>query len=756
MHVPAVRIVSGLAAAALLIAATPATQPTLLGFSDASSKTERDWEEKFKAIPEPARMRANMQRLTAHPHHVGSPYDKDNAEWLLAQLKSYGLDAHIESFDVLFPTPLERAVELVSPTRFVAKLQEPAYPQDPTSNQKAEALPTYNAYSIDGDVTAPLVYVNYGIPADYEELARHNISVKGAIVIARYGGSWRGIKPKVAAEHGAVGCLIYSDPRDDGYAGGTVFPNGPMRPSEGVQRGSVEDMPLYPGDPLTPGVGATKDAKRLPISEAKTLTKIPVLPISYGDAQPLLSALGGPVVPNDWKGGLPITYRFGAGPAKVHLKIKSTWTLKPLYDVIATIPGSTEPDQWVIRGNHHDAWVNGAEDPIAGLVPELEEARALGMLLKQGWHPKRTLIYAMWDGEEPGLLGSTEWAEAHTDELRAKGVAYLNTDTNDRGYLFLEGSHVLEKFINGVAKDIEDPETHLSVWKRLQGVTIQLGDAEAKKDARNRADLRIGALGSGSDFTPFLQHLGVPSINMGYGGEDDAGIYHSIYDDFYWYTHYSDTSFVYGRAMAQTVGTAAMRLADADVLPYDYTNLAETVHGYIDELKKLASSEADAARERNLEIEEGSYSAINDPHSPTITPPALQVPPHLSFAPLENAADSLTRAAEHYSKAYDKALGSGNTEGAKSSLAAVNAILEHSEHVLTDPRGLPMRPWFQHLLYAPGFYTGYGVKTVPAVREALEQHKYGDVDEAVARVAAVVNAEATLVESAAAALGTGQ
>ncbi|MEO6209404.1 MAG: transferrin receptor-like dimerization domain-containing protein [Gemmatimonadaceae bacterium] len=756
MHVPAVRIVSGLAAAALLIAATPATQPTLLGFSDASSKTERDWEAKFKAIPEPARMRANMQRLTAHPHHVGSPYDKDNAEWLLAQLKSYGLDAHIESFDVLFPTPLERAVELVSPTRFVAKLQEPAFAQDPTSNQKAEALPTYNAYSIDGDVTAPLVYVNYGIPADYEELARHNISVKGAIVIARYGGSWRGIKPKVAAEHGAVGCLIYSDPRDDGYAGGAVFPNGPMRPSDGVQRGSVEDMPLYPGDPLTPGVGATKDAKRLPISEAKTLTKIPVLPISYGDAQPLLSALGGPVVPNDWKGGLPITYRFGAGPAKVHLEIKSTWTLKPLYDVIATIPGSTEPDQWVIRGNHHDAWVNGAEDPIAGLVPELEEARALGMLLKQGWRPKRTLIYAMWDGEEPGLLGSTEWAEAHTDELRAKGVAYLNTDTNDRGYLFLEGSHVLEKFINGVAKDIDDPETHLSVWKRLQGVTIQLGDAEAKKDARTRGDLRIGALGSGSDFTPFLQHLGVPSINIGYGGEDDAGIYHSIYDDFYWYTHFSDTSFVYGRAMAQTVGTAAMRLADADVLPYDYTDLAETVHGYIDELQKLASGAADAARERNLEIEEGSFTATIDPHSPTNPRPALQVPPHISFAALENASDSLTHAAEHYSKAYDKALGNGDTERAKASLAAVDAILARSEHTFTDPRGLPMRPWFQHLLYAPGFYTGYGVKTMPAVREAIEQHKYGEVDEAITRVAAVVNAEAALVESAAIALGKGQ
>jgi len=758
MHVPAVRIVSGLAAAVLLVAAAPATPsraptpPTLLGFSDSSSRAERDWEEKFKAIPDPARMRSEMKLLTARPHHVGSPYDKTNAEWILAQLKSYGLDAHIESFDVLFPTPLERAVELVAPTHFVAKLQEPAFPQDPTSNQRAEALPTYNAYSIDGDVTAPLVYVNYGIPADYDELARHNISVKGAIVIARYGGSWRGIKPKVAAEHGAVGCLIYSDPRDDGYAGGTVMPNGPMRPRDGVQRGSVEDMPLYPGDPLTPGVGATKDAKRLAVADAKTITKIPVLPISYGDAQPLLEALGGPLAPEAWRGALPITYRLGAGPAKVHLKVKSTWTLKPLYDVIATIPGSTEPDQWVIRGNHHDAWVNGAEDPIAGLVPELEEARALGTLLKQGWHPRRTIIYAMWDGEEPGLLGSTEWAETHADELRTKGVVYLNSDTNDRGYLFMEGSHVLEKFINGVAKDVEDPETHLSAWKRDQQAVISQGSPDERRDARDRADLRIGALGSGSDFTPFLQHLGVPSLNIGYGGEDDGGIYHSIYDDFYWYTHFSDSSFVYGRALSQTGGTAIMRLADADVLPYDYTDLAETIHTYIDQLEKLASGEQDKAKERNLELEEGTFAATNDPRNPTVAPPAIPLPPHISFAPLQNAADSLTRAAERYSKAYDKALGTGEASRASASLAAVNEILAKSEHVLTDPRGLPMRPWFQHLLYAPGFYTGYGVKTIPAVRESIEQHKYGEVDEAMSRVSTVVNAEAALVDQAAAAL----
>ena len=714
------------------------------------------WDEKFRALPKPENIRANMQRLSARPHHVGSAYNKDNAEWMLAQFRSWGWDAQIERFDVLFPTPKERVLELTEPSRFVAKLDEPIVSVDPTSGQKTEQLPSYNAYSIDGDVTAPVVYVNYGRVEDYEQLQRMGVSARGAIAIVRYGKIFRGVKAKIAAEHGAVGCLIYSDPQDDGYFAGDVFPKGPMRPSEGVQRGSVEDLATASGDPLTPGIGAVPGAPRIQMSESPLLTKIPVLPISYGDAQPLLDALGGPLAPPSWRGALPITYRLGAGPAKVHLKVRSTWTQKPLYDIIATIPGSTEPDEWVVRGNHHDAWVNGAEDPIAGTVDELEEARALGMLLKQGWHPKRTIIYAVWDGEEPGLLGSTEWAETHADELRTKGVAYLNTDTNDRGYLSMEGSHVLEKFINGVARDIDDPETHLSVWKRLQAGIIQNGNEEERKDARDRGDLRIGALGSGSDFTPFLQHLGVPSLNLGYGGEDDAGIYHSIYDDFYWYTHFSDTSFVYGRALSQTVGTAVMRLADADVLPYDYTNLAETIHTYIDQLQKLASGAADEARERNLELEEGSFAATNDPHSPTVAPPKLPIPPHISFAPLQNAADSLTRAAAAYQKAYDGALGAGDPARASASLAAVNAILAHSEHTLTDQRGLPMRPWFQHLLYAPGFYTGYGVKTVPAVREAIEQRKYGDVDEAMTRVAAVVNAEAALVERAASALGNGR
>ena len=351
-----------------------ADAPALQGFSADAATSERAWEAKFKAVPSTANLRAYMQRLSARPHHVGSPYDKDNAEWILAKFKEWGLDASIENFDVLFPTPKERAVELLEPTHFTAKLQEPAVSADPTSDQQREQLPTYNAYSVDGDVTAPLVYVNYGIPDDYEQLERLGISVKGAIVIARYGASWRGIKPKMAAEHGAVGCIIYSDPHEDGYFEGEVFPEGAWRPRDGVQRGSVMDMPIYPGDPLTPGVGATPDAKRLPLSEAKTITKIPVLPISYGDAQPLLAALKGPVAPAGWRGALPLTYHVGPGPAKVHLKVKSNWDIKRLYDVVARIPGSGEQDVWIIRGNHHDAWVNGAEDPVSGTIAEIEEA----------------------------------------------------------------------------------------------------------------------------------------------------------------------------------------------------------------------------------------------------------------------------------------------------------------------------------------------------------------------------------------------
>jgi N-acetylated-alpha-linked acidic dipeptidase len=740
-----------------LLAATSDEVVPLAGYSAASSRTQRDWEAKFRAIPAPANLRDYMQRLSARPHHVGSAYDKDNAEWMLSKFKEWGLDARIENFDVLFPTPKERVVELVEPIRFQAKLQEPPVSGDPTSNQQSEQLPTYNAYSIDGDVTAPLVYVNYGIPEDYEKLEQMGISVKGAIAIARYGHSWRGIKPKVAAEHGAVGCLIYSDPRDDGYFEGDVFPQGAWRPPDGVQRGSVMDMPIHPGDPLTPDVGATKDAKRLALKDVKTFTRIPVLPISYGDAQNLLKALKGPIGPESWRGSLPFTYHIGPGPAKVHLKVQSNWDIKTLYDVVVKIPGSKYPDEWVVRGNHHDAWVNGAEDPVSGTVSLMEEARALGTLLKQGWKPSRTIIYCVWDGEEPGLLGSTEWAETHADELRQHAAVYINSDANGRGYLFAGGSHTLEKFMNGVARDVEDPEKKISIWKRSQ--LKRIADAtsnEERQETRQRTDLRIRALGSGSDYTVFLDHLGIATLDLGFGDEDGGGIYHSIYDDFYWYTHFSDTDFSYGRALAQTVGTAVMRMADADLLPYEFTDLADTVHRYLDELQKLLKDKQDQVGERNKEMDEGVFSATADPKKTILPPVREEVPPHLNFAPLENAAEGLTRSAERYQKAYEKVAKNGDLGLSSASLQAVNAKLLQSERKLASQEGLPGRPWFKHMIYAPGQYTGYGVKTIPGVREAIEQKKWKEADDQMQRVGAVLQDEATLIDSAAQELEKGR
>ena len=710
-----------------------------------NQRTTKDWETAFRSIPKAENLRAWMKHLSARPHHVGSPYDKENAEWILAKFREFGLSARIETFEVLFPTPKERAVELLEPVKFTANLREPAEAVDPTSNQASEQLPTYNAYSIDGDVTAPLVYVNYGIPSDYETLDRLGISVKGAIVLARYGASWRGIKPKLAAEHGAVGCIIYSDPRGDGYFQGDVFPNGPYRNKDGVQRGSVMDMPLYPGDPLTPGVGATEKAKRLTVKEAKTITRIPVLPISYSDAQPLLEALKGPVAPADWRGALPLTYHIGPGPAKVHLRVRSNWDIKRIYDVIATIPGSTYPDEWIIRGNHHDAWVNGAEDPISGQVAMLEEARAFGQLLKQGWKPKRTIVYCAWDGEEEGLLGSTEWAEAHADELKQKAAVYINSDSNGRGYLYAEGSHTLEDFVNGVAKAINDPEKNISVWQRSRLARIARARSVADKNKiRHRADWRIGALGSGSDYTVFLDHLGIASLNLGYGGEDGGGIYHSIYDDFYWYTHFSDTDFSYGKALAQTGGTAVLRLADADILPFDFSNFAETIQDYVDEVKDLLKSKQNEIRERNKELDEGVFSATADPKETHIAPPYKEIPPYLNFAPLENASDSLTRCAERYKKA-----GTGMNSATKTALRSLNKRLMESERLMTSDAGLPGRPWFKHMIYAPGFYTGYGVKTLPGVREAIEQGDWKLAESEIARVSGILEQEAALIDSVA-------
>jgi N-acetylated-alpha-linked acidic dipeptidase len=720
----------------------------LLGYTAQSSQQQKDWEKKFRDGIVPDNIRENMRRLSARPHHVGSPYDKDNAEWILSKFKEYGFDAHIETFSVLFPTPKERVVELLEPTKFSAKLQEPVLSVDPTSNQTAEQLPTYNAYSIDGDVTAPLVYVNYGNREDYEQLDRLGISVKGAIVIARYGGGWRGIKPKVAGEHGAIGCIIYSDPKGDGYYNGDDYPNGGWRPRLGVQRGSVMDTD-YPGDPLTPGVGATADAKRLSIKEAKTITKIPVLPISYSDATPLLSALKGPIAPENWRGGLPITYHVGPGPAKVHLKVSSNWDMKPLYDVIGTLHGSDD-GQWVVRGNHFDAWVNGAEDPISGQSALLEEARMLGELHRQGWVPKRTIIYCAWDGEEPGLLGSVEWVETHVDELKKHAIAYINSDSSNRGFIDTGGTQDLERFISNVARDIQDPETKMTAFERAHLESIASAkSADEKKERRNRQNLVVDALGDGSDFTAFQDFAGISTLNVEYGGEDDGTQYHSIYDDFYWYTHFVDTDFVYGRALAQTIGTAMMRLADADLIPVDYSPQAEAISKYETELEKLLKDKQDEFTERNLELQEGVFKATNDPRRPTQPPPAETVPPYMNFAPMKNAIDTLKKSADRYSKALSKWRDSGSPQLSSEKVEQINSDLIQIPRSFLNEKGLPERPWFKNQIYAPGAYTGYGAKPIAAVREYMDEKKWKQADAQIPGVAHVIENVAAGINKAA-------
>lgn len=652
-------------------------------------------EDIFRSIPRADLIRDYVKRLSAEPHHVGSEAGRRNAEWMRDQFKEWGLEAAIEEYEVLFPTPRERIVELVAPVRFSATLREPELSEDPDSGD-SDQLPTYNAFSGDGDVTAPLVYVNYGVPADYEQLKKAGVDVRGKIVIARYGGSWRGIKPKIAAEHGAVGCLIYSDPKEDGYYQGDVYPVGPYRNEHGVQRGSVMDMPVQPGDPLTPGWASTKGARRIRREEAATLMKIPVQPISYADALPLLKALGGSSVPESWRGALPITYHYGPGPARVRLKVVSDWNIRTARNVIARIDGSVYPDEWIIRGNHHDAWVNGADDPVSGMATVLEEARSFGEMLKRGWRPKRTLIFCAWDAEEPGLIGSTEWAEDHAVELREKAVAYINTDSTGKGWFNAGGSHSLERLVNDVTSTVRmvgsEKSLRLVMLERRAGAA---GSETERQALHRRTDLPIGALGSGSDYTAFLDHLGVASLNIGMGGEGGGGIYHSIYDTFSWYTRFSDSDFEHSRTLTQAAGTLTMRLAEARILPFTFTNLAATIGGYFDEISRLPADGVD-------------------------------------LQPLRLSIDKLRVAAEEYERALRLAAVNGTipADGSRE-LREINRLLFQSERRLTSEKGLPRRPWFKHQIYAPGYYTGYGVKTLPGVREALEQK---DRDEARAQV----------------------
>ncbi|HWG11152.1 MAG TPA: transferrin receptor-like dimerization domain-containing protein [Rhodanobacteraceae bacterium] len=728
-------LITTLAAAAAPVQDASTDHAAMLGFTAAGAAQEDSLEHRFDAQLDPAEMRQWLQQMSSQPNQVGSPHDKANAEFMLGLFKSWGWDAHIETFNVLYPTPIEEKVELVAPPTFTAKLREPPVPGDATSSLSG-ALPPYNVYGADGDVTAPLVYVNYGMPDDYKELARRGIDVKGKIVIVRYGGGWRGLKPKLAWEHGAVGCLIYSDPRDDGYFQGDAYPKGGWRPAGGVQRGSVADMQVYPGDPTTPGFGSTPEAKHLALKDAKTVLKIPVLPISYADAQPLLAALEGPVAPENWRGALPITYHIGAGPAKVHLLVKSDWNEKPVYDVIAVMKGSTEPDLWIVRGNHHDGWVFGAWDPLAGMIAELAEAKAIGALAKQGWRPQRTLVYASWDGEEPGLLGSTEWAETHAKELQDKAVVYINSDTNARGFLGAGGSHSLQHLVDQVADGVTDPETRASVGERarahlLVGAADKGASAEVKEMAKvagENNDMPIDALGSGSDYSAFLEHLGIASLDLGFSGEDDdGGIYHSRYDSFDHYIRFGDPTFAYGVALAQVAGHIVLRTADADVVPMRFGDFSDTLDRYVAQLHKLVDDTRKATIDQHKLLDMHAYALDSDPTRPVGPPQRDSDVPAIDLAPLDQSAKRLRQSAQAYEAAYAK-FSAGGFKLSAGELREVNDRMARMEQALTDSDGLPGREWFKHMIYAPGMLTGYGVKTVPGVREAIEGRRWAEAD----------------------------
>lgn len=735
-----------LAFVAPCLAAQPAAQPAALpGYDAAAAQAQRALEARFDSGLKDADYRGWLKQWASAPNHVGAPHNLENARDLQNRLRGYGWDARIETFEVLWPSPRSSQLELLGPKPYVARLKEPPLPGDSTSTQTENVLPPYVIYGGNGDVTGDLVYVNYGIAEDYEALARNGVDVRGRIVIARYGKGWRGLKPRLAQEHGAIGAIIYSDPRDDGYFQDRAYPDGPARNQWSVQRGSVANFAIYPGDPLTPGVGASKGAKRLKIDQAGSVLNIPTLPISWGDAQPLLAALGGPVAPEDWRGALPITYRIGGDDtARVHLKVDAEWGSKTIYNVIATLRGSESPDQWVVRGNHRDGWVFGAADPLSGTTALLAEAKAIGELARQGQRPKRTLVYASWDGEEAGLLGSTEWAEQHADELRRKAVLYVNTDGNGRGFLTAGGSHALQRLVNGVAADLRDPDSGVSVLERQRAraridalaPTAKPAQKDIAKQLAAGGDVPLKALGSGSDYSPFLQHLGLTTLDLGYGGQGGgSGVYHSLYDSYDYFARYIDPDFSYLPLLSQTVGRTVLRVANAPVLPQRFGDFADAVAGYAQELKQQADSDRTAARTQAALLQAGAYAAVDNPNRPQRAPSRKlrcrrSTLPHW-IRPLPHLQTSARR--------YDDALASRGGGLDARVRGTLNASLQRIDQTLLAEGGLPGRPWYRNLIYAPGLATGYEVKTLPGIREALEDRRWEDLSAYIVQTAAVLD-----------------
>src|SRR5450631_1235270 len=712
------------------------------GFSETGATEELKREKTFDDLISAQHIGETIRDLSSRPHNVGSPGSMEVAEKIQQLFTNYGFSVHMDVYQVLFPVPKIRILEMTSPQTYHALLKEPALKEDLSSAQEGQ-LPTYNAWSADGNVHAELVYVNYGLNADYEDLARMGIDVKGKIVIARYGQSWRGIKPKIAQEHGAIGCIIYSDPKDDGYYQGDVYPKGAFKNEYGVQRGSVMDIAVYQGDPLTPGIGATASAKRLAShTDALNLLKIPVLPISYRDAKPLLQSLSGPVAPESWRGALPITYHVGPGKTIVHLQLQFDWKIVSCYDVIGMIRGSDFPDEWVIRGNHHDAWVNGADDPISGQASMLEEAKAMGAMVKSGWKPKRTIVYCAWDAEEPALVGSTEWVEDHAALLQQNTVVYINSDENGRGFLNAGGSHALEKLVDEVAKGIPDPQSGVSIYDRLKAHQVLMApNPTLAKDMMDKPSLHLQALGTGSDFSPFLQHLGIPCLNLAFSGEDNSGDYHSIYDSYENFIRFIDPGFVYEAALSKMAGHSAMRMINADILPFDFRILFREIKSYTAELQTLMTNLRESTFVSN-EIIEKKYWVIAGDTSRPFAPETLKQPvPYIDFSPLENAVAGLGRAADH---AFEL---SKNTLPDSKLADSLNRHFYRAEQELLLDQGLPLRPWYKHVLYAPGYYTGYSVKTLPGIRESIEQRNFLQAEIEIKRAAMSINKMADYLSS---------
>jgi len=710
-----------------LLAAAPAgsAEPPIHGFSPARATAQRALEARFDSFLAAEDQRAWMQRLTARPHAVGSPYGKENAEFIAGLFRSWGFDTRIEEFRVLFPTPKLRRLEMIAPRRFTAGLAEPPIAEDRTSGQTAEQLPIYNAGSADGDVTADLVYANFGKPEDYAELERRGIDVKGKIVLLRYGGGFRGMKPKLAAEHGAAGCIVFSDPGGFGFFQGDPYPLGGWLPEQGAQRGSVSDLTPYSGDPLTPFVGAVPDlaaGKRLAREDAPTIARIPVLPISAADALPLLAALGGAVAPEGWRGRLPTTYHLGPGPARVHLALAFDWRLVSAWDVIARLAGAERPEQWILRGNHHDAWVNGASDPVSALVALLAEAKAVGKLAAGGWRPKRTIVYAAWDGEEAGLLGAVEWAESHAAELSEHLAAYVNSDGNARGTVYTSGVATLTTLVDQVYGDVVDPEKKVSVAARLRAVETLYGSPDEQRLAAAGKDLPLKPFSVGTDYTPFLAYLGVPALDIGYGGEEEYGVYHSIYDSFDHFNRFVDPGYLYGVALAQTAGRIVLRLAEADVLPLDFVPFADSLQKAVQRLGQSIDALREETAETNLRVADRTYELADDPLHP-VKPPRVRDPvPPLDLSPLEKAVAHLAASARARAAAPQPAPGAA---------AGLDRILLQAERVLLRPAELPGRPWYRHQLYGPSAVTATMV-LFPAVRNAVDRRDWKGAAEEIA------------------------